>query len=464
MVAVNKSAKALSVNPLKASAPVGAALAFLGVARAIPILHGAQGCTAFGKIFFVQHYREPIPMQTTAMEQVSTVMGAQDNIVTGLATLCEKNAPDLIGLPTTALSEAQGSDVQLALQRFRQDYPDYAAIPVIPVSTPDFSGCFESGYAAAVEAIIDTLVAPAAVAGTRPGREPRQVNVLAGSLLTPGDVEALKALLQQFDLEPLVLPDLAESLDGHLIEADFSPLSIGGIKAAAIPTLGNSAATLVIGGSLEAAAERLQQRTGVPAYRFAHLHDLASNDRLIEVLAEIAGGAVPARLERQRSQLQDAMLDTHFHLGQARVGIAAEADLLVAMSQLLASVGAETVAAVAPDQAPALAEVATNQVTIGDLADFKALATAGQAELLVGNTHVADLAKQLDRPVLRAGFPQYDWFGGFDRVWIGYRGMRQTLYDLANALASLERGELEPYRSIYSQRPETAEASSCLQH
>jgi len=84
MAEIIKRAKALSVNPLKASQPVGAALAFLGLRNAIPMLHGSQGCTAFGKVFFVRHFREPIPLQTTAMDQISTVMNADENVIEGL--------------------------------------------------------------------------------------------------------------------------------------------------------------------------------------------------------------------------------------------------------------------------------------------------------------------------------------------------------------------------------------------
>jgi len=62
MAEIIKRGKALSVNPLKASATIGAALAFLGFHRCIPMLHGSQGCTAFGKVFFVRHFREPIPL------------------------------------------------------------------------------------------------------------------------------------------------------------------------------------------------------------------------------------------------------------------------------------------------------------------------------------------------------------------------------------------------------------------
>jgi nitrogenase molybdenum-iron protein NifN len=104
MAEIIKRKKALSVSPLKSSQPVGASLAFLGINRAMPMMHGSQGCTAFGKVFFVRHFREPIPLQTTAMDQVSSVMGADDNVVEGLKTLCEKSNPALVGVPTTGLA------------------------------------------------------------------------------------------------------------------------------------------------------------------------------------------------------------------------------------------------------------------------------------------------------------------------------------------------------------------------
>ena len=43
-----KRNKALAVSPLKASSTLGATLAFLGMERCLPMLHGSQGCTAFG--------------------------------------------------------------------------------------------------------------------------------------------------------------------------------------------------------------------------------------------------------------------------------------------------------------------------------------------------------------------------------------------------------------------------------
>ena len=80
MAEVTLSGKPLAVSPLKVSQPVGASLAFLGLARAMPLEHGARGCTSFNKLFFMRHFQEPIALQTTAMDEVATVIGADGTV------------------------------------------------------------------------------------------------------------------------------------------------------------------------------------------------------------------------------------------------------------------------------------------------------------------------------------------------------------------------------------------------
>ena len=452
MAEIVKRKKALSVSPLKASSTIGAALAFLGFHRSIPMLHGSQGCTAFGKVFFVRHFREPVPLQTTAMDQVSSVMGADDNIVKGLKALCEKSKPDLIGVPSTGLAETQGCDLNGALGQFRLKYPEYNDVKVVVVNTPDFTGCLESGFAQAVEAMIKALVPTAEEAGTQPGRRRRQVNILVGSFLTPSDLEELKEIVESFGLHPVVVPDLSDSLDGHLGDDPFSPLTIGGTAVNELETLGDSAATLVIGPSMKKAARTLLKKTGVPEYHFDHLMGLDAVDEFINTLAEISGEAVPDRIKRQRAQLQDAMLDTHFMMGMTRYGIAADPDLLFALSDFVKGMGGETVAAVAPANARVLSKVHCAEVKVGDLEELELQSKAGDAEIILSNSHAAHTAERLCLPLLRAGFPQYDTLGGYQQVWIGYVGSRRVLFDIANILLSLERGEIHPYHSIFAPR------------
>lgn len=447
MAEIIRHPKALAVNPLKSSAPAGAALAFLGINRSMPIFHGSQGCTAFAKVFFVRHFREPIPLQTTAMDQVATVMNADDNVVQALATVCGKSKPALVGLATTALAETQGTDIARLVREFRSKHPQFDHIPVAAVNTPDFSGCLETGYAAAVKGILEATVPHTAGTGLA-GKRKKQVNLLLGAHLTPGDVEAIKEWVELFGLRPVAVPDLADSLDGHLIPEDTIPVTLGGTPVSELATLGEAAATIVVGRSLKGAAELLAERTGIPDHRFDGLMGLDACDRFTRTLAEIAGIAVPEKLERHRAQLQDAMVDTHFMTGLRRVAIAADPDLLLQLATLLASMGSEIVAAVAPVKAASLAALPAAQAHVGDLEDLENLARAGSAELLIANSHAGATAARLGVPLLRAGMPQYDLVGGHCKTWVGYRGTRQALFDLAN-LVLQHHESIAPHRSRY---------------
>ena len=446
MAEIIHSKKALAVNPLKVSQPIGASLAFLGLNRCLPLMHGSQGCTAFGKVFFVRHFREPIPLQTTAMDQVSSIMGADENIVEALRTLSDKSKPEIIGLVTTGLSETQGCDIRRSLRDFRVAHPEFDHVAVVPVNTPDYVGCLESGYALAIESLIETLVPESQCAGKRP----KQVNVLASAMLTPGDIEAIKDWIEAFGLRPIMVPDIGDSLDGHLTESEYSALTIGGTPRSEIEIMGESTATLVVGPSLHKAADILKTRTGVADYRFDGLMGLDDCDAFTQALAEISGKPVPEKIERHRAQLQDAMVDSHFMVGFARVALAADPDLLGMQIRFLTGMGAEIVSAVCPHKHESLLSLPIEKVIIGDLEDMEKQAKLADAQLVIANSHAAETASRLGIPLMRAGFPQYDHVGGYARTWVGYRGTRQALFDISNLMLS-QHHELEPYRSIYWQ-------------
>ncbi len=452
MANVIKRNKALSVNPLKASQPIGGSLATLGFNRAMPLLHGSQGCTAFAKVFFVRHFREPIPLQSTAMDQSSSVLGADENVVEGIRTIAEKSRPDLITILTTGLAETQGADVHRNVREFRTAYPEFADIAVVAVNTPDFTGSVETGYAATLTEILRALVPDAKTAGSQVGKRPRQVNVLVSYMLTSGDIEALHLIFVQFGLRPVFIPNLADSLDGCLTSEDFSPVTIGGTKLSELATLGDAIATVVIGASLQTAGQVLEEKTGVPTYQLDHLYGLKANDALIMTLTMISGNPVPERLERQRAQLQDALLDTHFMLGQLRVALAADGDLLAALVDLLQETGADVVTAVTSCNVPLLSRIPVASIKIGDLEDMEKLAITSKAQLVIGNSHAVTSAERLNVPILRAGFPLYDVIGGYAKTWIGYAGTRQTLFDLANLVINHTHEEIPIYRSHYEQK------------
>lgn len=444
MAAILHEPKPLAVNPLKVSQPVGASLALLGMARAMPLEHGARGCTSFNKLFFMRHFREPIALQTTAMEQMVTILGADDNVVEALHTIATRHAPELVGLITTGLVETQGADIARTVRAFRQRHPENAGMAIATVNATDALGCLETGFALAVEALVDQFVPERPADGPLGGR----VNVLVSSALGPGDLEGLRNWIEAFDLQPVFVPDIGDSLDGHLIDEGYSPLTYGGTPVAALRDLGRAMATLVIGPSMIGAAQRLRQRTGVPDHHFDRLVGLPASDAFTRTLSEISGRPVPARLRRQREQLLDAMVDCQFQVGGARVALGAEADLMLALGSTLQELGAELVSTVTPARVPALAHLPWAQVRVGDLEDLENEARAAEADLIVTNSHGSDIATRLGVPLLHAGYPQYDLYGAQARCWIGYRGTRQLVFDLANLLQRHHQ-EIRPYRSRY---------------
>ncbi len=446
MANVIQSNKALAVNPLKASQPIGSSLAFLGIAAAMPLEHGARGCTSFNKLFFMRHFNEPIALQTTAMEQTTTVLGADDNVVEALATIAKKNKPEVIGLITTGLSEMQGADVLRTVKMFRNKHPEYAHISIIPVAANDTLGCLETGFAKAVEAIISALVPE----GSSSGRRRNQVNLLVPATLTPGDIDELKQWVEAFGLHPVVLPDLADSLDGHLCDAGYLTLTYGGTTRSAIQTMGQSAATLVVGSSLSKAADILKAITGVPDWRFPSLIGLADCDHFTEALAEISGRPVPDSIIRARARLEDAMVDCQFQLGGAKVGIAADPDHLATLSIFFTSLGINMVAAISSIKSDVLDALTVVQVAVGDLEDLERLVMEADAEIIVTNSHGVEIARRTGTSLLRAGFPVYDSYSANSEVWIGYNGSRRTIFRIADLL-SVHYQEIAPYVSRYRQ-------------
>ena len=424
MASVIESKKACAVNPLKMSAPLGASFAFLGLDACMPVMHGSQGCTSFGLVLLVRHFKEAIPLQTTAMNEVTSILGGYDNIEAALLNIRKRAAPKVIAICSTGLTETKGDDVDGYIVTVRKRKPELADTEIIYASTPDYVGGFEDGYRIAVTAIVKTLVKPLPV-------KKDQITLLPGSHLTPGDIDELREIIEAFGLSVIVLPDVSASLDGH-IPPDWRGTTLGGTTLEDIRAAGASAFTLGVGEQTREAAEALRDIASTPLEIFDRLTGLACNDRFLQRLAQISGKPVPAKYRRQRSQLLDAMLDGHFYTGGVKVAIAAEPDLLLAVGSLLHEMGAELRCCVSTTKSAAHALLPAGQVLLGDLEDLER--GAADCDLLVTHSHGRQAAERLDKPLLRIGFPVFDRIGNAHRRMVGYRGTMDLIFEIANLM------------------------------
>ncbi|MBJ6750310.1 bifunctional nitrogenase iron-molybdenum cofactor biosynthesis protein NifEN [Geomonas anaerohicana] len=415
--------KNATVNPQKNSPALGATLAYLGIDGMLGLLHGAQGCSTFIRLQLSRHFKESIALNSTSMSEDAAIFGGWENVKIGLNRVMEKFKPDVVGVMTTGLTETMGDDVRSAIVQFREAHPEHDDIPVIHASTPDYCGSMQEGYAAAVEAIVATV--PEGGISI-----PGQVSILPGCQLTPAEIEEIAEICRGFGLDPVVIPDISNALDGH-IDATVSALSTGGVSIERIKSAGRSVATMYFGDSLADAATILKERFGIPSYGFTSITGLVESDHLMTTLSAIAGRPIPDKFRRWRSRLMDAMVDCHYQFGQKKIALALEADHLKGMTTFLAGLGCDIQVAIAATRTRGLDQLPVENLFVGDLEDLER--TAAGADLLVANSNGRQAAKKLGIGAhLRTGMPVFDRLGAHHKMWVGYRGTLNLIFEVAN--------------------------------
>ncbi|MEH1832115.1 MAG: nitrogenase iron-molybdenum cofactor biosynthesis protein NifN [Nostoc sp.] len=438
MAIISVTSTSVAVNPLKQSQTVGAVLAFLGLKGMMPLLHGSQGCTALTKAVLVQHFRQAIPLSSTAMTEVATILGGEERVEQAILTLVQRSKPEIIGLCSTGLVETRGDDMGRFVKEIRHRHPELDYLPIVLVSTPDFKGTLQDGFAGAVESIVREIPQKS----SKQDACPTQITILASSAFTPGDVQEIKEIVTSFGLVPIVVPDLSGSLDGHI--EDYSSalalptagITANGTNAAQLRSIGSSVFTLALGESMRGAAQILDKRFNIPYEVFSELTGLAAVDKFLQALADISGVSVPEKYRRQRRQLQHVMLENHFYFGCKRVSLALEPDLLWSTVSFMRSLGVEIHSAVTTTRFPLLEKLPIKSVTIGDLEDFEQLAVG--SDLLITNSHGVAIAQRLKIPLYRQGIPIFDRLDHSQFPKVGYRGTMQLLFDIGNLFLEQE--------------------------
>jgi len=412
--------KPLHVNPLKLSQPMGATLAFLGIKNCMPLMHGAQGCASFTKVLFTRHFNDPIAIQTTAVNDISAVIdGGERGISEAIDNITKKVSPDLVGLFTTGMTETKGDDIKGATLLLKEKQK------IVYVHTPDFEGGLESGWSLSVQNIVAQLIAP------KTDVKKAKALLIPNVNMSPIEVEKLKEAMEDLGFEVFALPDLSDSLDGHLGVKQGS-LSGGGIALSDIEALGDAGIVVTVGRSVQKCGELFLEKNA----QAKHVHcdtlmGLEASDRFYaEMLAYLGACSVPNSVKRWRARLQDVLLDTHFILGKSKVLIADEPDSVYSIAQALREVGAHVEAFIA--QRSDIQEEFTCNVRIGDFEEVeKALPLV---DMLISNFHGERLAHRYHKALLIRGFPNYEQVGVGLRNSILYEGSCTFLCEVNNLL------------------------------
>lgn len=434
-------------NPQKNSPALGATLAYLGINGLLALLHGSQGCSSFIRLQLSRHYKEPIPLNSTALLEDSVIFGGWEQLKKGIEVAADKYKPQIIGVMSSGLTETYGDDMDSALASLRLERPDLHDMPVVLASTPDYIGSMQEGYQRTVEALLTTLAgyptrqleqpASKSSTGTSSGSSSiddsaLSVALLPGCHLTPGDVDELKEIVRDFGFKPITIPDLSISLDGHA-ELEAAPVVQGGTLLEDFQRLAKCKACLSFGLSMEKAGEILKQKYAIPHFNFPSLTGLTATDTFMQTLAKISRKSLPEKFLRQRSRLLDTLADYHDQLGSLKIAIALEMDLLSSLAACLVEVGSEITVALAASPAGNAKLSLSFSIEVGDLETLEE--RAGQSSLIIANSNGRQAAGLLKLPHLRAGLPVFDRAGYPQKRWIGYAGTQQFLFDTLNSVS-----------------------------
>lgn len=423
-------------NACKLCAPLGACLAFRGVEGAVPFLHGSQGCATYIRRYMISHFKEPLDIASSNFGEATAIFGGMENLRLGLENVARQYEPQLIGIATTCLAETIGDDVALYLRQIRAEAR--GRLPeLVHASTPSYAGTHAEGFQAAVRALVETLAQ---------GCPPHEgVNLLPGPV-SPADLRYLKVIFRDFGLEAIVLPDYSDTLDAP-VWREYQKIPQGGTAVESICRMGGAKATIEFGSTWDTSrtvGAGLNERFGVPRYEFPLPVGITQTDSLFEVLCQISGRPIPSTYEAERGRLIDSYIDAHKYVFGRRAIVYGEQDLIVGLASLLAEIGLvpalcasgartgqleQQLRAVAPDVA---GEITALEGV--DFAEIEERAAACRADLVIGNSKGYGLARRLDVPLVRVGFPIHDRIDGPRLLHVGYRGAQRLFDRIANAL------------------------------
>lgn len=430
-----RPAVAATRNACKLCTPLGACLAFAGIEGSRTVLHGSQGCATYIRRYMISHFKEPIDIASSSFAEETTIFGGRDNLLKSLANVTRQYQPAMIGIATTCLAETIGDDPAMHLRSLPKD--GLVSAPIVHVSTPSYCGSHADGYVAAVRAMVVQLAERESPA--------QHVNLFA-PMCSPADLRHLKEILRDFQLPHTLLPDYSDTLDGTTW-SEYHLIPPGGTTVDDIRRTGSARASIefthVVSPSATAAAW-LEETCAVPRHRMAPPIGVRKTDALFQTLESITGRCTPSQHAAERGRLLDSLVDGHKYVSGRRAAVVGDEDLVVGMAVFLAELGITPVVcgsggssgrsrtaieSEVPDRA---AEIAVCQAS--DYLEIEEEVRSRQPDLIVGSSKAYGLARKLNVPLIRVGFPIHDRIDGNRTLHLGYRGAQQLFDRIANAL------------------------------
>ncbi|MFA5319817.1 MAG: nitrogenase component 1 [Candidatus Omnitrophota bacterium] len=447
----NRNFTNLNINPCKMCMPMGAAIAFRGIENSMMMLHGSQGCSAYMRTHLTTHFSEPIDIASSSLHENATIYGGADNLKKGLKNLIQLYGPKVIGISTTCLAETIGEDIKRIAAEFKAEN-DVSGINIITTNTPGYGGTLYEGYFTALNDIVKQVAKQDSLHN--------KINIIM-PYLAPGDVRNIKGMLESFDIEYIMLPDISKTFDAPFSK-EFKKIPEGGTKYDDIEAMSGAKATLEVGATVPdsiSPGKYLLDEFNVPLYRCPIPVGVENTDHFVKILSSISQRAIPERFPEERGRLIDGMIDAHKLSAGIKALIYGDPDLIYAVSCLCLENGMNPSIISTGTHGSILRELLSGKIgeleekpLILDETDFETIekhALERKVNLIIGNSGGKQITEKYGIPPVRIGFPIQDRYGGQRLVYTGYSGSLKLLDDICNTMLA---GKFGMHRKIMLER------------
>ena len=445
-------------NACKMCTPLGATLVFQGIEGCVPLLHGSQGCSTYMRRYLISHFKEPVDIASSNFTEETAVFGGGANLKLAIENVARQYAPSMIGIATTCLSETIGDDVQLILNSMDNTIQGTA---LVHVSTPSYTGTHVDGFHGAVAAVVDRFNPVGKRIVYRP-KKMKKINLFPG-MLSNEDLRHLKDIFEEFHTPVTILPDYSERLEGPSWQ-EYQAIQKGGTPISAIEKMNVAVNSMEFGAvlaltaemGLETAGDILHKRFGIPCTRLPIPIGVKATDHFLDTLSRISGRPVPERYRKEKWRLVDAYVDGNKYVSKKRALVYGEEDFVVSMAGFLAEVGIVPVLCASGGKSKTfkqaleqtLPDTLIEQIIIQNDMDFTCMEETAAAmpedqkpELVIGNSKGYAMARRLNIPLVRVGFPIHDRVGGARILHVGYKGAQQLFDNIVNTILTARQTE-----------------------
>lgn len=436
--------RAGTINPIFTCQPAGAQYASIGIKDCIGIVHGGQGCVMFVRLLFSQHFKESFELASSSVHEDGAVFGALNRVEEAVDVLLMRYPHvKVVPIISTCSTEVIGDDIDGVVRKLNEGLlqEKYAGreVHLIPIHTPSFVGSMITGYDIALKDFVSHFA--------EKGQPSEKINLITG-WANPGDVTALKHLLEQMEVEATVLFEI-ENFDSPLMPSG-NVVSHGDTTVEDLRGTANAKGTIALnryeGGK---AAQYLEKEFGVPAVIGPTPIGIRNTDTFLKNLSELTGKPIPESLAWERGIALDAITDlAHMFFAEKRVAIYGNPDLVVGLAEFCLDLEMKPVLLLLGDDNsnykndPRIQALQKNVyydleiVTNADLWTLEdRIKNQGlELDLILGHSKGRFIAIDYDIPMVRVGFPVYDRAGMYRHPVVGYAGAIHLAESMANAL------------------------------